>query len=320
MELSVRDWMIIVGVLLIIVVLFDGYRRIRNERRNTIRMSLNKQFLNSGDDSETEEFSSELPNGGARIIYRDPDSVSLGDECIADQMEKPQQQPPMLMDVDQPVNDEVDDNTESLAVDEQLDETVADSASDELEPAPAAESSTQPVVTAELAGNTDTITPVDDEVVDTTGPVPIASGADQEVLVINVMAKKGSHLQGPDLLHILLACDLRYGKMNIFHRHEQANGQGRVQFSVANLVEPGTFDLDAINDFSTPGVCFFLSLPGPDNALQAFECMVETAHCLVSNLDAELRDESHSALTNQTLEHYRQRIVERERRRMTQQA
>ena len=134
------------------------------------------------------------------------------------------------------------------------------------------------------------------------------------------MAKANERLAGPDLLHILLACDLRFGKMNIFHRYERSNGQGNIQFSVANIVEPGIFDLDAINDFSTPGVCFFLSLPGPQDALQAFECMVETAQCLVNNLDAELRDESHSALTNQTLEHYRQRIIERERRQLTQHA
>ena len=118
-------------------------------------------------------------------------------------------------------------------------------------------------------------------------------------------------------MHILLACDLRFGDMNIFHRHEQSNGKGPVQFSMANSVEPGYFDLDAIDDFSTPGVCFFMSVPGPEDAIKAFECMVETAQCLVSNLNGEMLDESRSAMTNQTLEHCRQRLRDFERRQLT---
>ncbi len=84
MELGFRDWMIIVGVLLIVAVLVDGYRRMRNERRGNIRMSLNRQFLNSS--TAKDDSPSELPNGGARQVGRfeslevDRDSVpSLGD-------------------------------------------------------------------------------------------------------------------------------------------------------------------------------------------------------------------------------------------------
>ena len=128
---------------------------------------------------------------------------------------------------------------------------------------------------------------------------------------------KNDAFKGPDLLHILLACDLRFGDMNIFHRHEQSGGTGAVQFSMANSVEPGIFDLDAIDDFTTTGVCFFMSVPGPKEPIKAFEFMVETAQCLVSNLDGEMRDESRSVMTNQTLEHCRQRLQEFERRQLT---
>ena len=92
------------------------------------------------------------------------------------------------------------------------------------------------------------------------------------------------------------------------------------QFSMANSVEPGYFDLDAIDDFTTPGVCFFMSVPGPKESIKAFECMVETAQCLVTNLDGELLDESRSAMTNQTLEHCRLRLQEFERLQLTQHA
>ena len=32
--------------------------------------------------------------------------------------------------------------------------------------------------------------------------------------------------RGEDILHILLACDLRFGDMNFFHRHEFEAGRG----------------------------------------------------------------------------------------------
>ena len=114
MELSVRDWMIIVGVLLIIVVLFDGYRRIRNERRNTIRMSLNRQFLNAG--GEGEQFSSELPNGGARVVRRDPDAVNIGDERV-EQPAARSHNVPLLMDIesDEPPREETWATDDALA-------------------------------------------------------------------------------------------------------------------------------------------------------------------------------------------------------------
>jgi cell division protein ZipA len=139
----------------------------------------------------------------------------------------------------------------------------------------------------------------------------------KEVLPIYVIARNRGTFKGQDLLQILLACDLRFGRMNIFHRYEKANGKGAVQFSVANLVEPGTFNLDRIEEFSTPGVCLFLSLPGPEAPYKAFDYMVETANVLVKHLDGELRDEAHSAMTQQTLEHCRQRIRDFERKQLT---
>ncbi len=292
MELNIRDWMIIVGVLLIVVVLLDGYRRMRNERRGNIRMSLNKQFLNSAGADESS--SSELPNGGARQVGR-ADGSSFHDVLMEDVPPNDDgnidlgQSVPILMDSVTADSPDIHD-----------DDIVAEPMT--AEPEPELEMQ-EPVAEAELAP--------EPAVANTT-----AETDEQEVVVINIIAKD-EPFKGPDLLHILLACDLRFGEMNIFHRHEQSNGKGPVQFSMANSVEPGYFDLDAIDDFSTPGVCFFMSVPGPGEAIKAFECMVETAQCLVSNLNGEMLDESRSAMTNQTLEHCRQRLRDFERRQLT---
>lgn len=135
-----------------------------------------------------------------------------------------------------------------------------------------------------------------------------------EVLIINLMAPAGQHFDGSELLNTLLDHGLRYGAMNIFHRHKHADGSGPVQFSLANMVVPGTFDLSAMDDFSTPGVSMFLSLPNDDESLAAFDCMAETARAMAKTLGGELKDENRSVMTRQTLEHCRQRVIEFERK------
>ena len=284
MELSVRDWMIIVGLLLVVVVLVDGFRRVRNERRGGIRMSLNKQFVNaSGEDDDV--MSPELPSGGARVVDRDTgESSDL----------KLDQPVPMLMD---PIS--------AAAEEEDLDRLAE--AEEGMSSQPELEESAEPELQEEAVSDTIELESED------------VNPEDQEVIVVNVAAKDGA-FKGSDLLHILLACDCRFGEMNIFHRHEDSSGRGKVQFSIVNSVEPGVFNLDDIDNFETPGVCFFVSVPGPKDPVHAFDCMVETAQCLVKNLNGELLDESRSVMTAQTIEHCRQRIRDVVRKQLTQPA
>jgi cell division protein ZipA len=140
----------------------------------------------------------------------------------------------------------------------------------------------------------------------------------EEVLVISVICRDPGGFKGPALLQNILESGLRFGEMDIFHRHESMAGNGEVLFSMANAVKPGVFDLDDIDLFSTPAVSFFLGLPGPRHPKQAFDVMVAAARKLSQELNGELKDDQRSVLTAQTIEHYRQRIVEFERRALTQ--
>lgn len=136
----------------------------------------------------------------------------------------------------------------------------------------------------------------------------------EEIFVIHVLKNSEPWLQGLDLEHIFKACDMRFGEMNIFHRFEEPNAQGKIQFSVVNAVEPGTFDPNNMEAISTPGISLFMSLPGPEKPMAAFDAMSEVALVFARNFSAQLQDESHSVLTPQTLEHYRQRIRDYTRR------
>jgi len=59
---------------------------------------------------------------------------------------------------------------------------------------------------------------------------------------------------------------------------------------------------------------FFLTLPGPEDMMKAFDYMLETAQAVSKNLGGDVLDESRSVLTRQTLDHCRQQIRDLERR------
>ncbi|MCB5162002.1 cell division protein ZipA [Marinomonas algarum] len=138
----------------------------------------------------------------------------------------------------------------------------------------------------------------------------------EEVIVINIFAPENQNFAGIELLQLILNCGMRYGDMDIFHRHEDGFDRGRVQFSMANAIEPGTFDLETMGETECPGVSFFMGLPGPKNSMKAFDFMLETAQTLVRNLGGELRDERRTPMSDQTIAHCRQRIRDFERRRL----
>ncbi len=136
-----------------------------------------------------------------------------------------------------------------------------------------------------------------------------------EVLIMNLMAKSGQRIAGSDLLAALMQEGLRFGDMDIFHRHKDNDGDGPIIYSIANMVVPGTFNLAEMNDFETPGVSMFLSLPVAGESLAAYNDLAVTAKNLASTLGCELKDENRSVMTNQTIEHGRQRVIEYERKR-----
>ncbi len=139
-----------------------------------------------------------------------------------------------------------------------------------------------------------------------------------EVIVINVLARNGAKFGGTDLMEAFLRNGLKFGDMNIFHRIQPASKE--VQFSVASAVEPGTFDLSAMEAFKTPGVSFFMRMPGPGEPLEVFEDMLAVTRDVAASLGADLKDEQLSVMTSQTIQHCRARIEDFSRKRMSQRA
>ena len=133
------------------------------------------------------------------------------------------------------------------------------------------------------------------------------SDAPDKVIVINVMAPKGDLFKGPELVDAIQASGMRYGEMQIFHYQ---SGDDAL-FSLVSMVKPGVFDLDHLDELTTPGVSLFIQMPNAQgDGLAAFDTMLMTAQQLAKKLLGELRDETRSVLTNSAIDHIRQQVAE----------
>lgn len=143
-----------------------------------------------------------------------------------------------------------------------------------------------------------------------------APASPDELIILGVLAKSGAVFKGPELVAALRGQGLKFGNMSIFHRIDSATDEHL--FSVANAVEPGTFDLADMEALETPGITFFLQLPVPGDAFETLEDMLLSARTVAAALGGDVKDDQMNTLTGQTVEHMRQRLSDYARRRLTQ--
>ena len=347
-QLSIRDWMIIVGGMMIAGVLLDAVRRYWRERRAELKLNARIERASPG---EQQPFNllTELPNGGARIIRRGDLGEGLGpDEWEPLDDEEPLDRADGSLNAAVPdpiVSDPIDvaveaEVRESEAVvtpapvsapietgaTKDVSERAAPRAAPSEPPAPAEGSrrrTVKPVMASDDnnanaksndSGTVDWLESIETREPDLPEHGRLPRGANTHVFILYVVARQEDGFAGGTILETLLTNDLRFGDMDFFHRHEQASGRGAIEFSVANMMKPGVFDIDNMEPLQTRGLMFFVTLPGPTDMLKAFDYMYETAKLVAKSLDGDIQDETRSVVTRQSLEHMRQQIRELERR------
>ncbi|PHR66021.1 MAG: cell division protein ZipA [Idiomarina sp.] len=145
---------------------------------------------------------------------------------------------------------------------------------------------------------------------------PIITEEPEEVIVLHVTG----NIEGAILLQQMTELGFKFGDFDIFHRHVDTAGNGPVLFSLANMFNPGSFNIDTIETFHTEGVALFLALPIKSNSLQAFNMMHNAAVKLAAAVGrGQVLDEHRNPLTRQALQHIHQRIREFERKRLIKQ-
>lgn len=142
----------------------------------------------------------------------------------------------------------------------------------------------------------------------------VADVAASKIVQIHIKARNGA-FAGEDILQAAQAMGLAPGEMDVFHRMGPLVPGGREKslYSMASLVEPGSFPMDAMEGFSSPGLVLFLMLPTAGDDLELFNDMLSVAEGLATRLGGILQDETHSVLTRQTIIHLREEIIELKR-------
>ena len=131
------------------------------------------------------------------------------------------------------------------------------------------------------------------------------------IIQINVRARKPP-FEGPAIVKAMQETGLHLSNQAIYQRLA-SDGTRKVLYSLASMVNPGIFPVKAMDDFTTPGLTLFAQLPGPADGMLIFSDMLYTAERLAAMLVGDLQDDTHSALTKQTIKHLRERIMEHKR-------
>ena len=139
---------------------------------------------------------------------------------------------------------------------------------------------------------------------------PAEEEAPLEVIVLNVHCSGEKPFVGTKLFDSMQQNGLIYGEMDIFHRHADLSGTGKVLFSVANMMQPGTLKHDDPAEFSTKGISFFMTMPCFGDAEQNFKLMLKTAQQIADDLGANVLDDARNLMTPNRLDSYRAQIQE----------
>lgn len=133
---------------------------------------------------------------------------------------------------------------------------------------------------------------------------------EMQVIILNVHCAGEEPFVGTKLFDSLQQNGLLYGEMNIFHRHVDLSGNGKVLFSVANMMHPGTLEHGDPAEFTTKGISFFMTLPCYGEADQNFNLMLRIAQQVADDMGGNVLDDQRNLMTPDRLASYRRQIVE----------
>lgn len=124
-----------------------------------------------------------------------------------------------------------------------------------------------------------------------------------DIIVVYILPKGDQRLQGSQINSSVQAMGLSFGEMNIFHFKRD----GRSVFSLANMLEPGSFDANTIHDLNTTGLTVFMQIKGRD-PLDDLTEMLQRSYQLAGLLNARLCNHKRQPLTQQDAENYRAQV------------
>ena len=123
------------------------------------------------------------------------------------------------------------------------------------------------------------------------------------IVVLYILPKQGEELMGSRINSSVQAMGLVFGDMDIYHYQPR----NRSIFSIANMLEPGSFDVDNLDELKTTGLTVFMQITRGDPLGDLTE-MLQRSYQLAGLLGARLCNSKRQPLTEQDAEDYRKRV------------
>ncbi|BDR14241.1 cell division protein ZipA [Vibrio sp. STUT-A11] len=304
---ELRFVLIVVGVLAIAALLFHGLWSSKKEGKAKFgNKPLGKLEVDQGDadSAEQERNFGAAPEDDFEIIRKERKEPDFGmDNAFDSKFEAD----PLLGGIpeDKPFKEDPEEVPPFIAQKSHDDDVVIE------EPVMQEAAPAQPVVEEVAPSAFDTAVPeAEQPAVVAQTPEESKPEPEMQVLVLNVHCAGEEPFVGTELFDSMQQNGLIYGEMNIFHRHVDLSGNGKVLFSVANMMHPGTLEHGDPAEFSTKGISFFMTLPCYGEAEQNFNLMLRTAQQIADDMGGNVLDEQRNLMTPDRLAGYRRQIVE----------
>ena len=132
---------------------------------------------------------------------------------------------------------------------------------------------------------------------------------EDRIIALHVTALPTRAFNGNDLVDAVNDVGLEYGEMNVFHHFGPGDMRSdRPLFSLADMFEPGNFDLDKLDRHSTRGLTLFFCLPSRVDGQVVFELMLNTAQRLAQRLGGEIRGPAQDLIDDEQITEIRNKI------------